>query len=165
MLTAHRRTQFENELYNTPTGLAYYNYLIGPASLIDPSFPDDEYFSDVKTIPYQQEQIDTEGASNQWSFSYGANFKDKLFLGAGIGVSTLKFKSTKYYLEDFDDPYLNYLDLDESLDIKGNGINATLGAIVRPVDFLQIGVSFTTPTYFEFTETYDAEMSTSWEEF
>ncbi|HMG88653.1 MAG TPA: hypothetical protein VK589_01300 [Chryseolinea sp.] len=157
--------QFENELYNTPTGLAYYNYLIGPASLIDQNFPDDEYFSDVKTVPYQQEQIDTEGASNQWSFSYGANFKDKLFLGAGIGVSTLKFKSTKYYLENFDDPYLNYLDLDEFLDLKGNGINATLGAIVRPVDFLQVGVSFTTPTYYEFTETYEAAMSTSWKNF
>ncbi len=157
--------QFENELYNSPTGLAYYNYLIGPKSLLGPDEPDDQYFTDVLTVPYQQEQIDTEGASNQWSFSYGANFKDKLFLGAGIGVSTLKFKSTKYYLEDFDDPYLNYLDLDEFLDIKGNGINATLGAIVRPVDFLQVGVSFTTPTYFEFTETYNAEMSTSWDDF
>ena len=157
--------QFENELYNTPTGLAYYNYLIGPKSIIHPDSSKIEYFTDVKTVPYQQEQIDTEGASNQWSFSYGANFKDKLFLGAGIGVTTLKFKSTKYYLEDFDDPYLNYLDLDEFLDIKGNGINATLGAIVRPVDFLQVGVSFTTPTYFEFTETYNAEMSTSWDDF
>jgi hypothetical protein len=157
--------QFENELYNTPTGLAYYNYLIGPKSLLGPDEPDDEYFTDVLTVPYQQEQIDTEGANNQWSFSYGANFKDKLFLGAGIGLSTLKFKSTKFYLENFDDPYLNYLDLDEFLDIKGTGINATLGAIVRPVDFLQIGVSFTTPTYFEFTETYDAAMGTSWDDF
>jgi hypothetical protein len=158
--------QFENELYNSPTGLAYYNYLIGPESLIDSSFPKDKYFSDVKTIPDQQEQIDTKGASNQWSFSYGANFKDKLFIGAGIGVSTLKFKSTKLYSEDFqDDPYLNYLDLNESLDLKGNGINATLGAIVRPADFLQVGVSFTTPTYYEFTETYSADMSTSWKDF
>src|SRR5688572_18788720 len=157
--------QFENELYNTPTGLSYYNYLIGPESLLGPDEPDDQYFTDVKTVPYQQEQIDTEGANNQWSFSYGANFKDKLFLGAGIGLSTLKFKSTKFYLEDFDDPYLNYLDLDEFLDIKGTGINATLGAIIRPVDFLQIGVSFTTPTYFEFTETYEAAMSTSWDDF
>jgi hypothetical protein len=162
--------QFENELFNTPTGLAYYNYLIGPKSIVHPDSSDIEYFTDVRTVPYQREQIDTKGAMNQWSFSYGANFKDKLFIGAGIGVSTLKFKSTKVYSEDFDsedfdDPIFNYLDLSESLDIKGNGINATLGAILRPVDFLQIGVSFTTPTYFEFTETYSADMSTSWENF
>ena len=152
-------------LYDSPTGLAYHNFLIGPASLVDPSFPDDEYFSDVKTMPSQREEIDTEGAMNQWSFSYGANFKDKLFVGAGIGISTLKFKSSKIYSEDFDDPFFNYLDLAENLSIRGNGINATLGAIVRPVDFLQIGVSFTTPTYYEFTEDYDAEMNTSWKNF
>ena len=153
------------ELYNAPTGLAFHNFLIGPASLLDPSFPDDEYFSDVKTMPAQRENIDTEGAMNQWSFSYGANFKDKLFIGAGIGISTLKYKSARLYSEDFEDPYLNYVDLTENLNIRGNGINATLGAIVRPVDFLQIGASFTTPTYYEFTEDYDAVMNTSWKDF
>jgi hypothetical protein len=157
--------QFENELYNTPTGLAYYNYLIGPTSLLDPSYPKDQYFTDVKGIPDQSEQIDTEGAMNQWSFSYGANFKDKFFIGAGIGISTLKFKSEKTYSEDFDDPIFNFLRLAESLEIRGNGINATLGAIVRPVDFLQVGVSFTTPTYYELTENYDARMKTSWTNF
>ena len=157
--------QFENELYNTPTGLAYYNYLIGPESLLGPNGSTTDYFTDVRTIPDQREQTDIKGATNQWSFSYGANFKDKLFIGAGIGISTLKYKSTKLYSEDFDDPYLNYLDLNETLDLKGNGINATLGAIVRPIDFLQVGVSFTSPTYYEFTETYSADMSTNWKNF
>lgn len=152
-------------LYNTPTGLAYYNYLIGPTSLLDQNNPKDQYFTDVKTIPDQRELIDTQGAMNQWSFSYGANFKDKFFIGGGIGISTLKFKSTKTFSEDFVDPNFNYLDLTENLEIRGNGINATLGAIVRPVDFLQIGVSFTTPTYYELTENYDAGMNTSWKNF
>jgi hypothetical protein len=118
------------------------------------------------------EQTETEGSANQWSFSYGANFKDKLFLGAGVGITTLKYKSSKLYYEDFDDPandltndIFNDLSLDETLNLRGNGINATLGAILRPVDFLQIGVSFTTPTYYEFTEDYDAEMNTRWKNF
>jgi len=164
--------QPDGALYNAPTGLAYHNFLIGPASLLDPNFPDDEYFTDVKTVPYQRERTETEGATNQWSFSYGANFKDKLFIGAGIGVTTLKYKSSKTYFEDFDDSandltndIFNELNLDETLNLRGNGINATLGAIFRPVDFLQVGVSFTTPTYYELTEDYDAEMSTSWKNF
>ncbi len=157
--------QFDDFQYNTPTGLAYFNYLIGPISLIDPDGPDDEYFTDVKGVPDQREEIETKGASNQWSFSYGANYKDILFIGAGIGVSTLRYKSQKSYFESFDDPVFNDLQLDETLDLKGNGINATLGAIVRPVEFLQVGVSFTSPTYYEFTETYNAEMNTSWKNF
>ncbi|MBA4053115.1 MAG: long-chain fatty acid transporter, partial [Marivirga sp.] len=158
--------QFDDFQYNTPTGLAYFNYLIGPVSLIDPDGPDDEYFTDVKGIPDQREEIETKGSSNQWSFSYGANYKDILFIGGGIGVTTLRYESQKVYSEVFDDdPLFNNLRLDETLDIKGNGINATLGAIVRPVDFLQVGVSFTSPTYYELTETYTAGMNTSWKNF
>ena len=109
---------------------------------MDENDPDDEYFSDVKGIPDQQETIQTKGSSNQWNFSYGANFKDMLFLGAGIGVSSLRYTSEKNYGEDFaDDDVFNNLALNEYLEIKGNGINATIGAIVRPQDFLQIGVS------------------------
>lgn len=158
--------QFDDFQYNTPTGLAYFTYLIGPKSLLGPDEPDDEYFTDVKGIPDQREEIETRGASNQWSFSYGANYKDMLFIGGGIGVTSLRYKSQKIYSEVFDDdPVLNYLQLDESLDIRGNGINVTLGTIVRPVDFLQVGVSYTSPTYYEMTETYSADMSTSWKNF
>ncbi|MEJ7647241.1 MAG: long-chain fatty acid transporter [Chryseolinea sp.] len=152
--------------FNTPTGLAYYNYLIGPLSIMDQSEPDDEYFSDVKGVPDQQEIIQTKGSSNQWNFSYGANFKDMLFIGAGIGITSLKYTSEKNFSEDFDDDdVFNRLGLNEYLDLKGNGINATVGAIVRPQDFLQLGVSFTTPTYYEFSETYSANMATSWKNF
>ncbi|MDH4092286.1 MAG: hypothetical protein OEV24_17640 [Cyclobacteriaceae bacterium] len=157
--------QFEGSKYNTPTGLGYYNYLIGPADLLDPTFPDDEYFSDVTTIPDQREDIQTEGITNQWNFSYGANFKDIVFLGAGIGVSSLHYKSHKVYTETFDDPYLNDLRLDELLDSKGTGVNVTLGLIVRPVNFVQVGASFTSPTYYNFVETYSADMNTSWKSF
>ncbi|MEO8473316.1 MAG: hypothetical protein ABI477_14040 [Chryseolinea sp.] len=152
--------------YNTPTGLAYNNYLIGPLSITDSSKPDDEYFTDVKGIPNQQEDIQTTGSSNQWNFAYGINYKDLLFFGAGIGVTSLKFKSQKLYSESFDkDDVFSDLQLGESLSIKGNGINATLGAIVRPISFLQVGLSFTTPTYYQFTETYNADLSTNWKSF
>lgn len=155
-----------NYNYNTPTGLAYYNYLIGPTSLLDPPGPEDEYFTDVKGIPDQQESFQTKGASNQWNFAYGANYKDKIFFGLGVGLVSLKFKNERTYRENFaDDEVFNNLQLNESLNIKGNGINATLGVIARPVDFLQVGASLSTPTYFEISENYEANMSTSWKNF
>jgi hypothetical protein len=154
--------------YNTPTGLAYYNYLIGPQSLANSSDPDDQYFSDVKASSYpdQQENIQNKGASNQWSFSYGGNYKDKLFFGVGIGLTSLQYKSSKVYTETFTgDPYLNNLSLEENLNVRGSGINATVGITTRPFNFLQIGTSFTTPTVYQMTEKYDAYMSTSWKNF
>ena len=161
-------SQFEEGAYhyNTPTGLAYFNYLIGPQTLLDPPGPDDEYFSDILSIPFQQEEIRTRGASNQWSISYGGNYNDMIFFGGGIGITTLRYKSEKMFSEEFDgDPFLNNLLLREYLDIRGTGINATLGVIARPVNFIQVGVSFTTPTYYQMSETYNAEMNSSWKNF
>ena len=138
---------------------------MAPPSIIDPAFPDDEYFTDVLTIPDQEEVLETKGSTNQWSFSYGGNYKDMLFFGGGIGVTSLRYESLKLYSEAFDDPYLDDLALQESLEVRGTGINATVGAIVRPVDFIQVGVSFTTPTYYGLAETYSATMKTDWKNF
>lgn len=152
--------------YNRPTGLAYFNYLIGPATLLDPSAPDTEYFTDVTSIPFQQEQIKTRGAMNEWNISYGGNYNDIVFFGASAGISTLRYKSDKYYTESFaDDPYLNDLSLDESLDIKGTGVNLKLGVIIRPVHFFQVGLSYSTPTLYQLSEKYEAYMNTSWKNF
>ena len=157
--------------YNTPTGLAYFNYLIGPKSILNPPGPNDEYFTDADYPDNQQEEILVKGASNQWSFSYGGNFEDKFFFGGGIGITSLRYKSQKTFSETFipgnssDPDTLEYLQLNENLDIRGSGVSATFGAIVRPVDFVQLGVSFTTPTFYSFTETYEASLGTRWDNF
>jgi long-subunit fatty acid transport protein len=119
----------------------------------------------VTSIPDQQEEIETRGATNQWTFAYGANYKDMLFFGGGIGLTSLRYKSQKIYSEEFDDPFLNDLVLDEELRIRGNGVNITLGTVIRPIKFVQIGLSYTSPTYYNLVETYSAAMNTSWKNF
>ena len=169
--------QFDTDAfnYNTPTGLAYFNYLIGPTTVVDPDAPDDEYFSDVnnpddETLPpfsaLQKEEIENKGSASQWNFAYGTNYKDILFLGAGVGITSLKYRSQKTYSEEYDgDGPINNMVLNENLSMSGTGVNLTLGAIVRPVRFFQFGVSFTTPTYIAISERYNASMSTSWNDF
>jgi hypothetical protein len=160
--------------YNDPTGLAYNVYLIGPASTIDKSYPDDEYFTDVQnnfegtrtSNANQKEEIITKGSQNQWSFSYGANFLDKIFVGGGIGISSIHYKSSKTFTEAYPtDPVFSDLSLNENLDVKGSGFNVTLGVIARPLNFLQVGVSYTTPTYYQFSESYDATLNANWRNF
>ncbi|MBT1704338.1 OmpP1/FadL family transporter [Chryseosolibacter indicus] len=150
--------------YNTPTGLAYFNYLIGSKSILNPPGPANEYFTDAG-YPEQLEETEVKGASNQWSISYGANFHDKFFIGGGVGITTIRYQSERNFQESFNSDTLEYLNLVENLDIKGTGINATLGAIARPVDFLQIGVSYTTPTVYSMSQNYDASMSSIWNNF
>lgn len=156
-------SQFDQggDLDNTVTQLGYFNYLIEPNDPNNNNATD--YYSVVGGQAYQSESIQTKGAQNQWNFSYGANFNDKFFLGAGLGIVGLNYQSTKSYTETFNDGGpLNNLHLTEDLRIKGTGINLSVGAIVRPVAGLQIGANITTPTRYNLNDNYSATMSTSW---
>ncbi|MBX2961772.1 MAG: hypothetical protein KF687_04615 [Cyclobacteriaceae bacterium] len=151
--------------FNTPTGLAYFNYLIGPQNILVPPGPGDLYFTDVLSIPLQRELITTSGATNQWSISYGGNYEDKIFFGLGIGISSLRYESTTTYTEQFQQDVLFDMKLDEQVSIDGTGVNATFGLTVRPINNFQIGASFVTPTFYQLTNVYNAQMRTRWDSF
>lgn len=137
------------------TGFAYDHYLINPANAAQ-----NQYYSDVAGFPIQEEDIRTDGAQYQWSFGYGANFNDRIYLGLNLGITSLNYSERKTFREyDFFDPanpndvsVLNDLSLTEGIDITGSGFNASVGAIFRPAAFLRLGASITTPTYYRLNE-------------
>jgi hypothetical protein len=153
-------------MYNTVTELAYDNYIIGEASILDPTFPNDQYFTDfdraINPNVIQEENIQTKGAQNQWNLSYGANFNDKFFFGAGLGIVSLNFQSHKVYSEQFTSQPIQRYTLTEDLSIKGTGINLTIGGIFRPVDGLQVGASIATPTRYNLNDNYSASLNSMW---
>jgi hypothetical protein len=161
--------------YNTPTGLGYFNYLIGPQSILAPNDPKNsnnpnpgkptDYFTDIGGIPFQKETVTNSGAQNQWSISYGVNLNDKLFLGAGLGLTSFTYKSRTTYTEEFSGGPMSKMVLNESLDLSGSGINATFGAIFRPKDGFQVGLSVVTPTSYQITDNYSANMTSKWNGF
>src|SRR5690606_22369931 len=51
--------------------------------------------------PFQDERVENEGSKTEISFSYGGNYKNKLFVGASLSVSSLNYNSTKTYNEEF----------------------------------------------------------------
>jgi len=147
---------------NDVLSLAYFNYLIGPESILDPPGPPDQYFTDVTGIPFQQEIVQTRGKQNQWSLAYGANFSDKFYIGVGLGILSLDYRSEKIYSESFDvDPVSDWT-LRENLSIVGTGVNGTLGFLARPTPSFRIGVSLITPSIYAVEDTYDASMFTNW---
>ncbi len=165
--TGRTPSQFDENGYsfNTVTELAYNNYLIGESTVLDPNNDPKEYFTDVDGQPYQSETVGTKGAQNQWSFSYGANFDDRFFAGAGLNITSLRYNSEKNYREEFDGGPLSDFTLDEELSIRGSGVNLTVGGIARPVDFIQLGVSASTPTFYNLTDNYSANLRSSWNDY
>lgn len=173
---------FEDNVFggDIRTQLGYYNYLIEDSSYFIGGSPT-EYFSMLGTYPddpddirhhAKRESINTKGAQYQLSLSYGGNIADKFYFGGNLGIVTLRYRFRTIYREsDFlfeQDPSFNpldYLQLEETIDIQGTGINISLGIIYRPVDYIQIGASFVTPTFYTLTDTYTAKLKTQWNNF
>jgi long-subunit fatty acid transport protein len=152
----------ENQIQNYGlTGLAYNTYQINPVAFDESGKPiqnPDTYDSFVLGFPYQDENITQEGRASQTTFSYGANFNHKVFLGGGLGVRSLSFSSYKTYNEKFDDQPLTSSSLRESLFINGVGVNVNLGLIYKPIDYLNLGFVFQSPTWYSLNEEYEAGM-------
>jgi hypothetical protein len=157
---------------NTQAFLGYENYLIGPKTANGT-----DYFSDLYGgTPFQKETINTSGSQNQWSISYGANFLDKFYLGAGLGIMSVRYQYDKVYTEDFTGQTtgefvnqcvgcFNTMRMNETRTTTGSGVNLTLGALVKPIDFLQFGVTYITSTAYQLNDNYSASMSSSWNNF
>ncbi len=160
--------------YYTLAGLGYGSYLLQDFQDNGSIF----YGSVLSPLPgetrtiRQRESVTRKGSQSQLSFSYGGNYDDVLFFGATLGISRIRFTQDQLYREsDFrfsDDPTYNPLrdfQLDENFDIQGSGVNFTVGTIYRPVDFVQIGLSYVTPTVYDISDVYTARMDTRWNNF
>jgi len=167
--------------YDYITGQGYLTYLINTfaddPNNTNPVMPDDyiQYYSELEPVPGETRTLDrsgevaVKGSQYQWSLAYGGNYNDKLFFGANIGITTLRYNFKRKYREQnfefSDDPSYNpldYLALEEKITIDGSGVNLTLGLIYRPVDAVQLGMSFVTPTYYQLTDSYTSVVRTLW---
>jgi hypothetical protein len=106
---------------------------------------------------YQQKSVTTSGSINEFDFSFGTNYNDKLYFGATIGIPTIRYFEESRY-EEFKQrasiPYFESLIYDQYLETHGTGINFKVGVIYRPANWIRIGASIHTPTYYGFMRDY-----------
>lgn len=148
--------------------LSYENYLINDFDL-DSNGDTLSGFSsfveapDPSNAPMQSEKITAGGSQDQWSFSYGGNVNDRFYFGLSLGIVSLDYKTTRQYREvRYPQSILDNFVLNESLQISGAGVNGTFGAIVRPIDYLTLGLSYTTPTVYQINDEFNSNMSSKW---
>jgi long-subunit fatty acid transport protein len=136
------------------------------AALIDDFDPDPEktFYEAIerKGQIRQSEDVVSKGAQNQWDFSYGASYRDVLFLGGSVGFSTLRYNQQRTYREVENDPSTAFenLTIYDEFTTTGNGINGRLGFIVKPTDFIRFGASYQSPTYFSMRDEYISSLQT-----
>ncbi|RKR84394.1 hypothetical protein BDD43_4629 [Mucilaginibacter gracilis] len=143
---------------------AYNQYLFEPTTA-GSALP---YQSNVHANIKPVDQINTTtntGGQTAFNFSVGANYSNQLYLGFGIGVTSLRYNSTNTFSEsghqDFDNLDYN-TQYAQNQTTKGTGINATFGAIYKPVDALRLGLSVTTPTWYVIDDDYSESLKTQY---
>ena len=86
---------------------------------------------------------------------YGANFDDRTYIGASLGIVRLNYETINDHNEAFPKGQIfNGFNYNDDLVTRGSGINLSVGAITKVTDELQFGVSVTTPTAFSMSESY-----------
>ena len=172
-------SEFDNELSQQPQQIpdyltaAYNNFLINPVMDADNTYKGS---LPVGVLAQPSGDAETSGRLNQWNFSYGGNFEDKLYLGASLGFMSFSQERKNEYRESYTYPqdyrdfindgnfffpveggpvsidYVESVQLNETQEINGTGINANLGIIYRPIQAMTVGLSFLTPTIFSVEE-------------
>lgn len=156
--------------------LAYKNYLI------DPGAADGEYITSSIAPDASVEhlsQVDSRGHMGEFNLSGGFNIRNNLYLGLSLGIVELQHDKRVFYGESYtnnglrldvdgnvvglmdnrpSDVPLIYTDYIQRVVADGTGINLKLGAIVRPVTGLRLGVAFHTPTIISIDRTYYGQM-------
>lgn len=137
-------------------GLAYDTYAIDPAS-------NNTYVTDFTSgQAIHNRSIYRSGGMGEYSFTLSGNYANKLLLGGTFNVTRLKYSENYEHREAFTDSSLWIRDIRYlyNLDIEGWGYGARVGAIVMPADWIRVGFSVQSPTFFRNKDIWNANMFT-----
>jgi hypothetical protein len=97
----------------------------------------------------QNKSITTWGSMNEYVFSIGSNYNDRLYLGMTFGIPMIRYYESSVYTEyNIDSSDLKYFDRYEDLETHGSGFNFKLGLIYRASDWLRVGAAFHSPSWY-----------------
>ncbi|HEY8690738.1 MAG TPA: aromatic hydrocarbon degradation protein [Chitinophagaceae bacterium] len=114
----------------------------------------------------QENTIASTGGITDLALGGAINLRDKLFFGGTITIPVLNYNRTSSYKESDATGNINNFNnflANETLETKGAGINAKLGLIYKPVEYVRLGITIHTPTFYELTDKYTTEIITDLE--
>ncbi|MDB5236543.1 MAG: hypothetical protein JWR44_3536 [Hymenobacter sp.] len=153
--------QVDNNDFSTNLGLAYGAYLANITQARMGSRLDSAVvLRQQGSILAQNTLIVNSGSISQFDLGYGANYRDRLYIGGAIGIVSSNYKQVRTLTETDNDPatHFNSLTSRQELQTKGSGFNARVGLIYRASDVIRVGASVQTPTFMRFTDTYNESL-------
>lgn len=102
------------------------------------------------------------GRSEEWTLAWSANFSDKLFFGASLGIQHIKRTGTRVFSESMPEHSdistdFNKWSFTEELSSISWGVNGKFGLIWHTNHWLRFGAAFHTPSIYGFDESWQTE--------
>src|SRR5664279_178498 len=153
--------------YPFGSSLAFNTYLIDTVQASDSSVSGYRSLANPNFGLTQENTINTSGGITDISAGVGIDLKEKLFFGGTLSFPFLNYNRDAHYKESDAsgnaNNNFNYFEANETLNTKGIGINAKLGVIYKPTEDVRLGLAIHTPTAYELTDKYSAEVITDLE--
>ncbi len=108
------------------------------------------FFNPFSAIQQAELEVVERGAIDQYDFVLATNVSDIVFLGATFVLTDIDYGYNSFFREDFNNN--EYSEMYNSLNTEGNGYSFNVGAIVRPLEYLRLGVAYNSPTWYKLTD-------------
>lgn len=152
-----------SQVYSTfpyQAGLAYEAYLIDPAVT--------DTFQYVSRVPdggvTQLGTIRQRGAIDEWAISFAGNYGNRWFVGATLGLPTLRSVYNNTYTEnDADNSIADFstFTLSERIETRGSGVNLKIGILGHLTDNIRVGAAVHSPTFFRLSDQFFSVISSA----
>lgn len=97
------------------------------------------------------------GGIDEYSLGWSGNFSNRFYVGATFNWKNLDYSSSSAYSEVYQDG--GDATVANRFSTSGRGFDLSLGIIAVPVDFLRLGVSVRTPTFYDLQQWNYASIS------
>ena len=153
--------------YPYGSSLALNTYLIDTLRAANGSLAGYKSLAPVSSGLIQENTMNSTGGITDIAFGGAVNLKDKLFIGGTLTVALLNYNRDSHFKESDTTTNtsnnFNFFQVNETLSTKGVGTDGEIGLIYKPVEYVRLGFTFHSPTFYELTDKYTTEIITDLE--
>lgn len=139
--------------------LGYYGGIIDPMELEDDNTT---YVRNADYSSVNQEFLrSTSGYNSRFTLNLGSQYRETLYLGASLNFHNLVYDRYDQFTEDGYDPdsEIQFTTFDNLLHTEGTGFSFSLGAIAKLNEFIRIGGSYQSPTWYRLTDDFSQRIN------
>jgi len=130
------------------------------AGIIEPVADEDDntaYFSNADYTTVNQDfRQTTAGYNSKFTVNAATQYGENVYFGASLNFHTVLYDRVNQYREDFTnaDAQQRTISFDNLLHTEGTGFSLSLGGIAKLNDFIRVGGSYQSPTWYRLSDAF-----------